>query len=81
VDQWNRNEDPEINAHIYGHLIFDKGTNTVEKKKAFSMNGVGLIDGLQVEECKLIHIYHLTQNKYKWIKELKIKLNILNLVK
>jgi len=33
VDQWNRIEDPEMNAHTYGHLIFEKGAKTIQGKK------------------------------------------------
>jgi hypothetical protein len=33
VDQWNRTEDPEMNPHTYGHLIFDKETKTIQCKK------------------------------------------------
>jgi hypothetical protein len=32
VDQWNKTEDPEMNPHTYGHLIFDKGAKTIQWK-------------------------------------------------
>jgi hypothetical protein len=38
VDHWNRIEDPEMNPHTYGHLIFEKGAKTIqwEKKRIFN---------------------------------------------
>ena len=33
LDQWYRIEDPEMNPHTYGHLIFDKVTKIIQWKK------------------------------------------------
>jgi hypothetical protein len=37
IDQWNRCEDPEINSHTCGHMIFDKEAKTIQwKNTAYS---------------------------------------------
>jgi hypothetical protein len=38
VDEWNRVEDPEMNPHTCGHMIFDKGAKTIQWKKDIIFN-------------------------------------------
>jgi hypothetical protein len=60
VDQWNRVEDPEMNPHTSGHLVFDKGAKTIQwEKDSISKNGASTTGGYRVEEFKLIHSYLL----------------------
>ena len=33
IDQWNQIEDPDINPHIYEHLIFEKEAKIIQWKK------------------------------------------------
>jgi hypothetical protein len=60
TDKWNRIEDPEMNPHTYGHLIFDKGAKTIQwKKDSIFKNGAGTTGSYHVEKCELIHSYLL----------------------
>jgi hypothetical protein len=82
VDQWNRIENPGMNPHTYGHLIFDKGAKTVQwKKDSISTNGVASTGGLS---CRTMGIDPFlspcTKLKSKLIKELHIKPEIMKLI-
>ena len=38
LNQWNRYEDPEINPHTYGYLIFDREAKIYNGKKESIFN-------------------------------------------
>ena len=42
-NQWKRIESPEVNPHIHGQLIFNKGAKTIQwgERIVFSTVGVG----------------------------------------
>jgi len=82
IDQWNRIEDPEMNPHTYGHLIFDKGAKTIQWKKdsIFSkwcwFNWRSACKRMQTNSC----LSPCTKLKSKWIKDLHIKPDTLKLI-
>ena len=68
IDQWNRIENPKINPHIYGQLIFHKRDNNTQWRK----------DSLfWIFTCKImkldLYLTPLTKINLKWIKDLNIR--------
>ena len=82
VDQWNRIEDAKIKLHTYGHLIFDKDAKNIQWKKESIFNKWCWSNWLSVSRRMKIDPYlsPCTNLKYKWIKDLNIKPNTLNLI-
>jgi hypothetical protein len=82
VDQWYRIEDPEMNTHIYGHLIFDKGAKTIQWKKDSIFNNWWWLNWQL--SCGRLRIDPFlspcTKLKSKWTKELHIKTETLKLI-
>jgi hypothetical protein len=76
VDQWNRIEDPEMNSHSYGHLIFDKGAKTIQWKKDSIYNWWLSCRRMQIDPF----LSPCTKLKSKWIKNLHIRPETLKLI-
>jgi hypothetical protein len=75
VYEWNRTEDPEVNPHNYGHLIFFKGAKTIQGGKDSILNKWCWHNWRL--SCRRMgndpFLSPCTKLKFKWIKELHIK--------
>jgi hypothetical protein len=82
VDQWNRYEDPEMNPHTYGHLIFDKGIKTIQVKNDSIFNKWCWLNWRL--SCRRMRVNPFlspcTKLKSKWTKDLHIRPETLKLI-
>jgi uncharacterized protein (DUF736 family) len=81
-DQWNRIEDPDMNPHSYAHLIFDKGSKNIRwRNSPFNKwcweKWLSACRKLKVDPCLSL----CTSINAKWIKDLTIRPETLQLVK
>jgi hypothetical protein len=81
-DQRNRIEEPEMNPHTYGHWICDKEAETIQWRKDSIFNKWCWFNWQL--SCRRMRIDPFlspcTKLKSKWIKDLHIKPDMLNLI-